>query len=209
MIPRASRAIDLTDVSLTDWDKDEALLRGFAAEPPHVPFADVYVTWDPEGLNVATIGMDYMHPDHVSYGTSFPLSETYQLHLLVLIRDTSHHLAIHFFPREVAYADTDATNARGSITFVPRLYTYSAAGTPRVLSSGAAVQHLDASAPRISGEARFSPALFRLPAFREGMRLKMNIVVISHYRAQEMFWAEPTAAKTFSRPEGWRAVTLA
>jgi hypothetical protein len=40
------------------------------------------------------------------------------------------------------------------------------------------------------------------------MRLKMNIVVISHYRGQEMFWSEGTARKTFSRPEGWHAVTL-
>jgi hypothetical protein len=40
------------------------------------------------------------------------------------------------------------------------------------------------------------------------MRLKMNIVVISHYRGQEMFWSEGTATNTFSRPEGWHTVML-
>jgi hypothetical protein len=40
------------------------------------------------------------------------------------------------------------------------------------------------------------------------MELKMNIVVISHYRAQEMFWSEGTAKNTFTRPEGWRRVIL-
>jgi hypothetical protein len=38
--------------------------------------------------------------------------------------------------------------------------------------------------------------------------MKMNIVVVSHYRGQEMFWSEGTATKTFSRFEGWRDVIL-
>jgi hypothetical protein len=70
------------------------------------------------------------------------------------------------------------------------------------------VQHLNAEAPRISCEAHFPSRLFDLPFLREGMKLKMNIVVISHYRGQEMFWSEGTRTKTFGRPEGWRGVTL-
>src|SRR5262249_35293293 len=66
-IVRATRPLDLTDASLTDWDKASTLLRGFAAEPPYVPFADVYLAWDPRGLYLATIGMDYMHPEHLAY----------------------------------------------------------------------------------------------------------------------------------------------
>ena len=37
-------------------------MPGFVAEPPNVPFADIYLTWDPNGLYLATIGMDYMNP---------------------------------------------------------------------------------------------------------------------------------------------------
>ena len=73
--------IDVTDASLTDWDKDRTLMPGFAAEPLHVPFADIYLTWDPNGLYLATIGMDYSNPEDVFYEDTFPLSETYQLHL--------------------------------------------------------------------------------------------------------------------------------
>ena len=75
-IPRTSRMIDVSDASLTDWDKDRTLMRGFTAEPPYVPFADIYLAWHPNGLYLATIGMDYMHPEDVSYEESFPLSET-------------------------------------------------------------------------------------------------------------------------------------
>jgi hypothetical protein len=206
-IARAERRIDLSDRSLTDWDKDAALLRGFAAEPPDVPFADIYMTWDPGGLYLATIGMDYMHPGHLWYDGPFPLSETYQLHWLIAIRQRTYHVAIHFLPEEVTFSLTDATNARGSITLIPRLYGYGQEGGARPMS-GARVQHLDAGAPRISCEAHLPPDLFGVPSFERGMRLKMNVVVLSHYRAQEMFWSEGTAARTFSRPEGWRVVTL-
>ena len=64
-------------------------MRGFTAEPPYVPFADIYLAWHPNGLYLATIGMDYMHPEDVSYEESFPLSESYQVHLLVFVRRPS------------------------------------------------------------------------------------------------------------------------
>jgi hypothetical protein len=206
-IPRTSRMIDVSDRSLTDWDKDRTLMRGFTAEPPYVPFADIYLAWHPNGLYLATIGMDYMHPEDVSYKDSFPLSETYQLHLLALVEGRACHFAVHFMPHQVTFSPAAATNARESIALVPYLYTYSPDGCCQRLS-GATVQHLNAEAPRISCEAHFPPEVFRLPFFTEGMRLKMNIVVISHYRGQEMFWSEGRATKTFSRPESWRAVTL-
>jgi hypothetical protein len=206
-IPAASRRIDVTDRSLTDWDKDKTLMRGFAAEPPYVPFADIYLTWEPNGLYLATIGMDYINPEDVFYEDTFPLSETYQLHLLVLIRSRPYHFGVHFMPHEATFAPDDATNARESMILIPHPYNYPPNGEAQPLS-GAIAQHLNAESPRTSCEAHFPPRLFGLASFSKGMRLKMNIVVISHYRGQEMFWSEGTATKTFSRPEGWRDVTL-
>jgi hypothetical protein len=135
------------------------------------------------------------------------LSETYQLHLLVLMRGQAYHFVIHFMPDEVIFASDTATNARGSLVMTPHLYKYSAGGQAQPLS-GATAQHLNAESPRISCEVHFPPEIFEVPAFSKGMRLQMNIVVISHYRGQEMFFSEGTARKTFIRPEGWRAVTL-
>jgi hypothetical protein len=42
----------------------------------------------------------------------------------------------------------------------------------------------------------FAPEVFGVSAFVKGMTMQMNIVVISHYRGQEMFWSEGTAKKT-------------
>lgn len=207
VIPRASSPVDVTDGSLTEWNKDRALMWGFAAEPPYLPFADVYLTWDPNGLYLATIGMDYMHPDHLAYEGPFPLSETYQLHLLVSFQDRADHFAIHFVPYQVPFSPGAATNERDIIALDPQLYVYPQKGPPRPLV-GAAVQHLHAAAPRISCEARFPPQLFGLSRFSAGVRLQMNIVLLSHYRGQEMYWSEGTAARTFIHPEGWRSVVL-
>jgi hypothetical protein len=200
--------LDMNDGSLADWNKDKTLLREFSAAPPHVPFADLYLTWNVQGLYLATIGMDYVNPEDLAYDGEFPLSETYQIHLLVLIRERAqHHYVVHFIPQEAAFSPGDSTNARGSLILAPRLYTYSSDGAVRPLR-GATVQHLKAESPRISCEACFPPQLFNLASFKKGMELKMNIVVISHYRGQEMFWSEGTANDTFARPQGWRRITL-
>ena len=200
--------LDMNDGSLADWNKDKTLLREFSAAPPHVPFADLYLTWNVQGLYLATIGMDYVNPEDLAYDGEFPLSETYQIHLLVLIRERAqHHYVVHFIPQEAAFSPGDSTNARGSLILAPRLYTYSSDGAVRPLR-GATVQHLKAESPRISCEACFPPRLFNLASFKKGMELKMNIVVISHYRGQEMFWSEGTANNTFARPHGWRCITL-
>jgi hypothetical protein len=199
--------IDVNDGSLADWDKDKTLLREFAAPPPHVPFADLYLTWNVSGLYLATIGMDYVNPEDLAYDGEFPLSETYQVHLLVSVRERAYRYAIHFIPQEAAFSVEDPTNARGSIIMVPRLYTYSPNGDPRPLH-GATAQHLRAESPRISCEACFPARLFNLARFEKSIELKMNIVVISHYREQEMFWSEGTRQNTFARPQGWRRITL-
>jgi hypothetical protein len=206
-IPRASYGMDMTDASLTHWDKGTTLMRGFTAEAPYVPFADIYLSWDPDGLYLATIGMDYMHPEHMSCEDLFPLSETYQVHVLVLVGGRAYHFAVHFMPQDIAFSPDDRTNARGAIALIPYLYAYSADGRAEP-HSGATVQHLNAAAPRISCKAHFSPRAFKLDCFRKGMTLKMNVVVISHYRAQEMFWSGGTAKATFTRPESWRVVNL-
>jgi hypothetical protein len=110
-------------------------------------------------------------------------------------------------PHQVTFSPDEATNARETIALIPGLYTYPPDDHARPLS-GATVQYLNAEAPRISCEVHLPPHLFGLPSFTEGTRLNMNVVVISHYRGQEMFWGQGTAAKTFSRPEGWRPVRL-
>jgi len=207
VIPHARRPIDPSDRSLANWDRERSLMRGFAADPPYVPFADVHLAWDPKGLHLAMIGMDYMHPDHLACEEPFPLSETFQVHLLISVSDRAHHFAVHFLPHEVAFSAGDATNARGVIAFEPHLYTYASGRSPRPLET-AAVAHLHTAAPRVSCAAHFPARTLGLTTLRKGMKLHVNVVIISHYRGHEMYWSGGTAAQTFTRPEEWRPVVL-
>jgi hypothetical protein len=206
-IPRAAGPLDLSDRSLGDWDKERTLMPGFAAAPPYVPFADLYLSWRPDGLYLATIGMDYVNPEDVFHRDTFPLSETYQLHLLALMEGRRRHFVIHLVPEEAVFSEADPTNARGSLVLNPRIYERLPGGEARPLAAARA-QHLHAESPRVSCEAYLPAELFGMNALSEGLNFRMNIVVISHYRAQEMYWSEGTARNTFACPEGWRPVEL-
>ena len=62
MIPQATGIIDVTDASLTDWDKDRTLCRGLLRSRQTFPLPTSISHGDPNGLYLATIGMDYMNP---------------------------------------------------------------------------------------------------------------------------------------------------
>src|SRR5262245_11475487 len=70
-IPAAD--IDPRDHSLRDWPKEQALIKGLVAPSPEIVFGDVYVAWNPAGLYLATISMDYYDAGLFAYGYTFPL----------------------------------------------------------------------------------------------------------------------------------------
>jgi len=73
-IPEAH--IDPADHSLADWPKERALVRAAKAPAPEIPFGDLYLAWDRDGLYLATIAMDYYAPELIAPGTELPLGET-------------------------------------------------------------------------------------------------------------------------------------
>ena len=76
-IPEAD--IDTRSLSLAEWPKDEALVNGFSAPPPEVPFADMFLAWNPQGLDLATIGMDHYDAHLLAYDGEFPRSEAFRI----------------------------------------------------------------------------------------------------------------------------------
>ncbi len=76
-LPRA--AISLADDSLADWPKPQTLVGPLVPAPGSVSFGEVYLAWDDRGLDLATIGQDYVDLDLLAYGGSFPLGETYRV----------------------------------------------------------------------------------------------------------------------------------
>jgi hypothetical protein len=50
-----------------------------ASTAPDVTFGDFYVVWDPAGLHLAAIAMDYYDPDLLAYDGEFPLREAFRI----------------------------------------------------------------------------------------------------------------------------------
>jgi hypothetical protein len=76
-IPRAR--IDARDHSLADWPKARALVPGIVAEPGEIPFGDLYLAWDDDGISLAVIGMDYYAPELLPRDVPLPRSEAFHV----------------------------------------------------------------------------------------------------------------------------------
>jgi hypothetical protein len=70
--------IDPAHRSLVDWPKPASLvpLKGGHGD---VPFGEVYVAWNEQGLALGHIGQDYFDPQLLAYDGRFPESEAYRL----------------------------------------------------------------------------------------------------------------------------------
>src|SRR5262249_49071107 len=71
-VPRATLPFD--DRSLGDWPKERALVP-LAPSAAEVPFGDVYLAWQADGLALALIAMDYHAPELLSPDDDLPRTE--------------------------------------------------------------------------------------------------------------------------------------
>jgi len=198
---RASSPIDVTDQSLMDWDKAETRLVGFQAPEPYVPFGDVHLTWTPEGIYLASLANTYVDPKFLAYRGEFPVSEAFQLHLMVETDGHVHHYAIYLVP-EPNPALPDGFDV------VPRLYRYEDGKQPELLSISGRAQRLNKSLPHMALEAFFSAEDLGLKRLEPGMKLRMNIVLTSYYRELSMAWSGGGTMQDTQDPHTMRTVVL-
>jgi hypothetical protein len=76
-IPEAE--IDAGPMRLTQWPKDQALVKGLSASSSDVVFGDLFLAWSPQGLHLATISMDHYDPHLLAYDGEFPRSEAFRI----------------------------------------------------------------------------------------------------------------------------------
>jgi hypothetical protein len=78
VLPRVSLAP--TTQTLADWPKAASLVP-MTASPGEVPFGDVHLAWNEDGLFLATIAMDYYAPELLGNLPVFPRSEAFRIAL--------------------------------------------------------------------------------------------------------------------------------
>jgi hypothetical protein len=181
-IARARTPIRLDDRSLTDWNKPHTLLPGFHAPPPDVPFADVHLAWTPEGLYLALLGSNYLDFDLLADPDHFPLSETFQLHLVVDAGHGLRHLAIHLTPRR-------SRKYPERLEIEPELRRYARGRPVERLALAGRVQQLDKPLPHLGLEAFVPAGELGCNRLGVGERLRMNVTVVGYYRERTMTWA--------------------
>jgi hypothetical protein len=200
-VTRTTRPIKTTDQSLMDWDKEETRLRDFHTPPPYVPFGDVHLAWAPEGLYLATLANTFVDPEFLAYQGEFPLSETFQIHVQVGSSKKVNHYGIHLIPQPNA-AFPDGFEVK------PYLYRYTRGNPPVRLPAEGTLQRIEKSLPHMVIEAFFPAEWLGIKKLHAGMKLNMNIQIVSFYRELIMSWAGAPQLEPTRLPEELKEIVL-
>jgi len=98
-IPEAD--IDAGTLSLRQWPKDRALVKGLSALSPEVVFGDLFLAWSPQGLHLATISMDNYDAHLLAYDGAFPRGEAFRIDVGVDAGAGPRRFALFFIPPKV------------------------------------------------------------------------------------------------------------
>ena len=196
--------IKVGDQSLLDWDKERTRLLAFRTPPPYVPFGDIHLAWAPEGLYLATLANTYVDPAFLAYRGEFPLSETFQIQLLVNPSGKpgkTKQYAIHLVPQpNPAFPD--------GFEVKPQLHRYANGRPAERLATEGRVQRIEKSLPHMVVEAFFPADWFGVKKFHPGMKLQMNMHAITYYRELLMSWEGNPQLLPTKLPEVLKQVVL-
>jgi hypothetical protein len=194
-----SAVIDARDRSLAEWPKEQALVAPLVAPKPEIVFGDLYAAWDPGGLHLAAIAMDYYDPDLLAYDGEFPLEEAFRIDWGVDAGTGPQRFALYIIPPKLS---TDQINTQmrsmicrmddGGCEPVPlAIATYSGSEQPRIT--------IEVSLPwQAMGVAE-------PPARRE---LRMMLAATTWHRSRWMSWNGLPPEEAMQNPARWPVVTL-
>lgn len=189
VILRSGVEKSFSDDSLLDWpDKAATRLLGFGTPRPSVPFGDVHLAWSPAGLAFFNIAGNYVDLSLLDYQGEFPLSETYQIHIIVDAGAGARHFAVHLSPRPHRIWP-------GRFELVPQLWRYENGKPVERLESEGLLQALDKPLPHIQVEGLLTAAMLGVDALKPGQELKMSVTVTNFYHELTMAWDDAGKAK--------------
>jgi len=191
--------IDPGDRSHAEWPKEEALVAGMVAPPSEVPFADLYVAWDHDGISLAVIGMDYHAPELLAPHRELALEDCFHVDWGVDAGGGPHRFALYFIPPA-------ARSGRDQYSMRVRLCRIDAGRCEPV--RGAVATYFGADQPRLVAEARLPWDAAGLRS-RPGDRLRMELAVTAFHRARWMSTSGGPPAAAMRDPAGWRVFSLA
>lgn len=196
-IPAAT--IDPSDHTLREWPKAQALLPGLSAPFPEVVFGDVYLAWNPSGLALATISMDYYDPILLAFGDTFPLQEAFHLDWGIDAGAGPQRFSLYIIPPKV-YAQDGSARTRAH---------FCRPGQEGCVAVPAAVaRYFGADSPRIVAEVTLPWSALGVDAPPPSRQLRMELAATAYHRARWMSWSGLPPALAMQDSQAWRVVTL-
>ena len=195
-IPEAD--INPRDRSLGEWPKERAFVPGLTASSPDVAFGDVYLTWNRNGVYLATIAMDYYDPELLAFDDTFPLGEAFRLDWGVDAGAGPQRFALYIVPpKEFPKDGTSHTRAYlcriadGTCEPVPAaVASYFGHDSPHYRRGRPAMAALGVDGPPATGQ------------------LRMELAATSYHRARWMSWSGLPPAVGLQDTAAWHTVRL-
>ena len=197
LLPHAELRIG--DNSLTDWPLDSALMP-LRTKPAEAVFGDLYVSWSGNGLNLATISMDYYDPELLGYQGDFPLSEVFRIDLGLDAGNGVNRFAVLVIPEQPAE---------------PKAQTFFRTVLCRVREnscepvSGAQTSYFGIAMdqPRVILEAMLPWSALGLQRAPRG-KLRMAAAITAFYRSRWMSSTGVEPSQLFAKSGNWPMVQL-
>jgi hypothetical protein len=197
-IPRA--AIEARDRSLAEWPKEQALIAPLIASEPEIPFGDLYVAWDPKGLHLAAIAMDYYDPDLLAYDDEFPLGEAFRIDWGVDAGAGPQRFALYIIPPKLS---TDRIN-----TTMRALLCRMQAGECEPVPI-AVTTYFGSEQPRITVELSLPWQAVGLAEPLVESEVRMMLAATAWHRSRWMSWNGLPPEEAMEDPTTWRVMNLA
>ena len=196
-IPHA--AIDVRDRSLGEWPKEKALIGPLVAPDPEIPFGDLYVAWNPDGLHLAVIAMDYYDPDLLAYDGEFPLQEAFRVDWGVDAGGSPRRFRLYIIPPRVF-------PERGAPMMRPWLCGADHNSCHPV--PGAVTTYFGSDQPRITVEVSLPWRALGLTEPPSKGQLRLELAATAWHRSRWMSWSGLPPVEAMQDLSRWHLVRL-
>ncbi len=196
-IPEAD--IDVRSISLAQWPKDQALVKGLAAPSPEVVFGDLFLAWSPQGLHLATISMDHYDAHLLEYDGAFPRTEAFRIDLGVDTGAGARRFAFFVIPPKEFRRKT-------GVTMRIEVCRMNHEVCDPVPSATAVYQVSDR--PRITAQVTLPWKALGISGPPANMRLRVQLAATAFYRSRWMSLGGAPPADAMENPATWKPAIL-
>jgi hypothetical protein len=212
VLPRAD--VEPTTQTLADWPKAASLVP-MTASPGEVPFGDIYLAWNEDGLFLATIAMDYYAPDLLGPLAAFPRSEAFRIALGVDARGVDaggidagggpRRIELRVVPHQAVSSPGD----KAKLSFDTQICWYGS-GDSCAAVPGATARYFGTALdqPRVILKAFIPWHQLGLTGPPRSADLRLDVAATAFYRSRWMSCSGLAPEVAMNNPERWLPVRL-